>query len=347
LIEMVCRVALIGIGDMSTRFVAALMRKEGFVIVGAADSDPSKVGKDLGEYANLAEVLNVKIERNTKAMLKREKPNVTLIATTSFVKQILPLIVMTIRAGSNVITPAEEMIYLPAQYPRIAAKIDRLARRHNVAVLGTGANPGFFPDTLIIALTAICLRVDSVRSARINDMAWGSMAVLKSLGVGFTPEEFEKGVRDGKIAGHVGFHESIHMIADKMGWKLDEVQIDKKPIVSKTRRIADIGLEVRPGTCAGCAEEARGIMNGKPVVELKLIQQIRPETEGIETGDFIWVQGEPDINEAIKPGIRGSVSTAAMLLNAIPGLLEAKPGLHSTAGLPSPHCFTKLQRAKR
>ena len=43
---MVCRVALIGIGDMSTRVVAALMRKEGFVIVGASDSDPSKVGKD-------------------------------------------------------------------------------------------------------------------------------------------------------------------------------------------------------------------------------------------------------------------------------------------------------------
>jgi 4-hydroxy-tetrahydrodipicolinate reductase len=239
------------------------------------------------------------------------------------------------------------MIYPRAQYPKIAAKIDSLARRYKVAVIGTGANPGFFPDTLILVLTGVCLRVDKIRSARINDMGWGSTSVLKSLGVGFTPEEFERGVRDGTIAGHVGFHESIRMIADRIGWKIAEVQIDRKPIVSKTRRVADIGLEVNPGICAGCAETAKGISDGKSVIELELIQQIRPEAEGVEIGDFVWIEGEPSINEAIKPGIRGGVSTAAMLVNTIPKVLQAEPGLHNSARLPYPHYFTRLQSRER
>lgn len=339
---MVCRVALIGIGDMGRRFAAALAEKKGLQIVGAADCDPSKTGKHLDEYTEVGTALDVKIDNDAKAMLERTKPDVTLIATTSFVREILPHIVMAIRVGSNVITPGEEMIYPPAQYPTVAVKIDRLARRHKVAVVGAGANPGFFPDALVLALTGICLRVDRIKSARINDMAWGSMSVLKSLGVGFTPDEFENGVKNGTIAGHVGFHESIHMIADNLGWKVKQILIDKKPIVSKTRRVSDIGLEVNPGVCAGCAETAKGIVNGKSLIELQLVQQIKPQAEGVETGDFIWIEGEPNVNEAIRPGVRGGVSTAAMVVNTIPRVLEAGPGLHCTATLPFPRYFTNL-----
>jgi hypothetical protein len=339
---LVCRVALIGLGDMGRRVAAAVLNRKGLRIVGAVDCDPSKVGRELGEYTNLGERLNVKIESDVRKMLKRARPNVTIISTASFVKDIVSLVDVAVRAGSNVITPSEEMVYPRAQHSADAARIDRLAKRYKVAIVGAGANPGFFPDSLVIALTGICTRVDRIRSTRINDMGWGSMSVLKSLGVGFTPEEFEKGVRNGTIPGHVGFHESIRMIADRIGWKIDKIQIDKKPIVSKTRRVADIGLEVNPGMCAGCAETAEGLSGDKSVIELELIQQIRPEAEGVEIGDFVWIEGEPSVNEAIKPGIRGGVSTAAMLVNAIPRCLEARPGLHSVMDLSFPSYFTKL-----
>lgn len=346
MVGMVCRVALIGLGDMGRRVAAALVSREGLRIVGAVDSDPTKVGRELSEYTNLGEVSGVKIESDVRKMLKRARPNVTIISTASFVKDVAPLVDAAVRAGSNVITPSEEMVYPWAQHSAVADRLDRLAKRRGVSVVGAGANPGFFPDALVIALTGICTRVDRIRSARINDMGWGSMSVLKSLGVGFTPDEFEKGVRDGAISGHVGFHESIRMIADTIGWKIDRIEIDKKPVVSKTRRVADIGLEVNPGICAGCAETAKGISHGKSLVELELIQQIRPEAEGIEIGDFVWVEGEPNINEAIKPGIRGGVSTAAMLVNSIPRCLDARPGLHSVMELPFPGYFAQLGRLR-
>jgi len=339
---MVCRVALIGLGDMGKRVTAAIVKRRGLRIVGVVDSDPTKVGRELGEYTNVGERLNVEIESDVRKMLKRARPNVTIISTTSFVKDVVPLVEAAVRARSNVLTPSEEMVYPRAQHSAAADRIDRLAKHYKVTVVGAGANPGFFPDALVIVLTGICTRVDRIRSARINDMGWGSMSVLKSLGVGFTPEEFERGVRDGVISGHVGFHESIRMIADRIGWRIDKIQIDKKPIVSKTHRVADVGLEVNPGMCAGCAETARGISDGKSVIELELIQQIRPEAEDVEIGDFVWIEGEPDINEAIKPGIRGGVSTAAMLVNAIPSCLEARPGLHSVMELAFPSYFSQL-----
>lgn len=344
MVGMACKVALIGLGDMGRRVATALVNRKGLRIVGVVDSDPTKVGRKLGEHANLGGRLNVKIEGDVRKMLKRARPNVTIISTASFVKDVVPLVEAAIRAGSNVLTPGEEMVYIRAQHSAMADRIDRLAKRYKVSAVGAGANPGFFPDALVIVLTGICTRVDRIRSARINDMGWGSMSVLKSLGVGFTPEEFEEGVRDGVISGHVGFHESIRMIADRIGWKIDEIRIEKKPIVSKTRRVADIGLEVNTGICAGCAETAKGISDGKSVIELELVQQIRPEAEGVEIGDFVWIEGEPNINEAIKPGIRGGVSTAAMLVNAIPRCLEATPGLHSVVDLAFPSYFTQLPR---
>jgi hypothetical protein len=112
-------------------------------------------------------------------------------------------------------------------------KLDALAKTHNVTVLGTGINPGFVLDLLIIALTGLCFRVDRVKGTRINDLSPYGYNVLKTQGVNLLPEDFENGVKDGSVVGHFGFPESISMIARALGWEIDRIEQKRTPIVSK------------------------------------------------------------------------------------------------------------------
>ncbi len=75
-----------------------------------------------------------------------------------------------------------------------------------------------------------------------------------------------------------------------------------------------------------------------------------PNLEGVNTGDYIWIEGTPAINMAIKPEIPGGLGTIAMAVNMIPKVIAAQPGLVSMKDLPVPSAvlgdFRKLGIAK-
>ncbi|HBR23436.1 MAG TPA: NADP-binding protein, partial [Firmicutes bacterium] len=161
--------------------------------------------------------------------------------------------------------------------------------------------------------------------------------------------EFNKGIKDGSIVGHVGFEESLHMIAAALGWQLDEIKQTREPIISNVYRETKY-VKVEKGNVAGCRHIAHGYMNGKPVIELEHPQQVLPNLEGVNTGDYIWIEGTPAINMAIKPEIPGGLGTIAMAVNMIPKVIAAQPGLVSMKDLPVPSAvlgdFRKLGIAK-
>jgi len=93
---------------------------------------------------------------------------------------------------------------------------------------------------------------------------------------------------------------------------------------------------VEPGMVAGCRHIAYGIKDGKTVITLIHPQQVRPENEGVETGDFIEIYGEPNIKLAIQPEIPGGIGTIAIAVNSIPNVINAEPGLVNMTQLPVP-----------
>jgi 4-hydroxy-tetrahydrodipicolinate reductase len=74
----------------------------------------------------------------------------------------------------------------------------------------------------------------------------------------------------------------------------------------------------------------------RPVITLTHPQQIRPEAEGVETGDTIEIAGTPPVRLVTSPEIPGGAATIALAVNVIPRVLAAPPGLHSMADLPAP-----------
>jgi 4-hydroxy-tetrahydrodipicolinate reductase len=137
------------------------------------------------------------------------------------------------------------------------------------------------------------------------------------------------------VVGHVGFPESISMIATALGWHIDRIEQQRQPIIARVRRHTPF-VTVAPGHTAGCLHTAVAYMQDRAVITLIHPQQVQPHLEDVATGDCIDIAGEPPIHFASSPEIPGGMATVALAVNMIPRVLNAAPGLKSMAELPVP-----------
>jgi 4-hydroxy-tetrahydrodipicolinate reductase len=320
---------------MGCAILRLVLRKPGLALAGAFARRSARAGLDVGALLGLGPPVGVAVESDLGALLARSRPDVAIQATCSRLADAEAEIAACLERGVHVVSIAEEVAWPAARSPAWAARMDRLARARGVALLGTGVNPGFVLDLLVVTLTGVCSDVESIRARRVNDLSPYGPSVLRSQGVGLTAEAFERGLADGSVVGHVGFSESIHMIAAALGWELERVEESREPILARRlRETPDVRVE--PGRVAGCLHVARGFVAGRCAIELQHPQQVRPEAEGVATGDSIEIVGTPSLRLAGSPEIPGGEATAALAVNAIPRVLRAPPGLRTMTDLPPP-----------
>jgi len=335
------KVAIWGFGAMGSGMAEVLLRKKGVDVVGVCDIHPDRVGKSMFEVLGLpkGDRKDVVIKSDITKVIKKKSADVVLLCTDSFTAKTFDKIKLIVELGINVISTAEEMSYPKAKEPKLAAKMNKLAKENGVSVLGTGINPGLMMDLLAILMTGACTDVEYVKAERVNSLSPFGPAVMEEQGVGITLDEFNKQSAAGHLAGHVGFNESVTMICDAIGWKLDKpVEQTMAPIVSNVLRKTKYA-EVLPGNVAGCTMKGYGYVDGKLAVEMIHPQQIEPELEGTDTGDYVVIKGTPNVNLSNKPEIPGGIGTIAMCINMIPHVINARPGLHTMIDLPVPRAI--------
>jgi Uncharacterized conserved protein related to dihydrodipicolinate reductase len=332
------RVIVWGLGAMGSGIVRLLSEKRGIRIVGAIANRPEKNGLDIGNVIGTGKDLGVKVSCDYETVIKNTQADIVILSTDSFVKNVFPQIKLIAESKKNCITIAEEMSYPYVSDFERAKELYDIAVRNSITILGTGVNPGFVLDTLIITLSGACRKVNSIKASRINDLSPFGSTVMRTQGVGTTPEEFREGIENGSIVGHIGFKQSIPMIADALGLDIDEVIETREPIISKTHRETPY-VKVEPGMVAGCRHIGYGMKGSSPVITLEHPQQIHPDAENVETGDYIYIEGDPDINLCIKPEIPGGIGTIATAVNMIPHVINSKPGLVSMCDLPVPRAI--------
>jgi len=326
------RVVLFGVGAMGIGIAKLLLKKKGLRIVGAIDKAPDKVGKDLGEVLGTEKPLGVTISDDATKVLSEAKADVAVHATSSFLKDVLPQLKELVKHGINVVSTCEELSYPYHSDADSADKLDKLAKEHEVTVLGTGINPGFLMDTLAITLTGVCQEVDSIRVERVMNAATRRVPFQKKIGAGLTVEEFKEKMEKKLITGHVGLEQSIAMIAAALGWRLQKIEVGPVEPVIAERPVESEAIKVKPGQAAGLRQSAYGIMGGKPVVTLDFQAFISAKEEY----DSITIEGTPTIREKISPCVHGDLGTAAIIVNSIPKVINAVPGLKTMKDLPVP-----------
>jgi hypothetical protein len=325
------RVALYGLGPIGAGIARVAAERADLKIVGGIDVDPAKVGKDVGEVIGLDRSLGVAVSADAAAVLRSTRPDVVIHATGSHLEQVAPQIRQIVGAGACVVSTCEELSFPWDTASDLANELDRLAAAHQVAILGTGINPGFAMDTLPLALTAVSQKVSSISVLRIQDAARRRLPLQRKVGAGLSAAEFDERVKAGTVR-HVGLPESIRALAHGVGWKIERLDDEIEPVLAEQEtRSADI--TVAPGQVLGVRQVTKGIVDGAPRITLELQMYLGAPNPH----DHIVVEGVPRIDVSVDEGTHGDLATAAILVNAIASLLRAEPGLRVMEDLPLVH----------
>jgi hypothetical protein len=320
------RVIMFGVGAIGSGIARVLAQRSDFQIVGALDLDPTKIGVDLGQAIGLRQDIGLVVSGQVKKTLGR-RAEAVVHATNSYLEQVMPQLVMIVSAGHNVVSTCEELSEPWAQHPEAADRLDRLAKKMGVSVLGTGINPGFMMDWLPVALTAVCQQVNRVRVRRVVDASKRRMQLQKKIGTGLSPATFAEMAARREIR-HVGLYESASLVARGLGWKLDSIEEIIEPMVAKRMAVTDY-FTVQPGFVTGVNQVARGLIAGVERIRLELQMSV----DAAEDSDEVWIEGSPSLHSTIK-GIHGDLSTAAVAANSLRRVVEAPPGLLTMLDLP-------------
>ena len=327
------RVLHFGLGPIGAAVVRQCATRRGFKIVGAVDIDPAKVGRDLGEVAGVGRPLKVKVSDDAKKAIKSAKPDVVVLCTQSSLRKVMGQMETILKLKVPIVSTTEELAYPNGGNIKYARAIHDLAKKAKVAVIGTGVNPGFTMDALPIALTGVCERVDAIRIDRIQDARVRRLPFQQKIGAGLTREQFQRKVDDSSVR-HVGLAESISMIADAMGWKLDKITDEIQPKIADATVSSEF-LAVDPGFVCGIVQNGVGYKDGKPIITLHMEAYLGAP----ESYDAIEITGSPALKSKIAGGVHGDVATASITVNSIPKILQVAPGLHTMRDMPLPSYF--------
>lgn len=312
------------IGSLITKY--AIMK--GYEIIGAIDIDPSKVGRDLGDIIGLGEKLGVIVTSNPEHAFKPVKPDIVFHATTSWLNKALPQLVTTIKNKVNIISTCETLSYPYYRYPHLAELLDNYAKVHGVTVLGTGINPGFLLDTLPAVLSLPHVRVDKIIAIRSIDAGKRRKSFQKKIGLSLAPEEFKDKLSKGELTAHVGYAESVYLIAEMLGIKLTKVEEGQEPVIAgEGEELKTPYYEIKPGQVKGVKGFGKGLVGDKEVIRIEFHAIV-----GNDEYEEIKIEGEPTITWR-STGTPGDIGTAAVVVNIAPRVIELEPGLKTMADL--------------
>ena len=326
------KIIIYGCGVIGSKIALALLDKKGYEIVGAVDIAPELAGKDLGGVLNIHKELGITIEKDADQVFSKGKAEAVVLTTSSHIRSVFPQVTQCVKAGLNVISTSEELSFPWKRDPELARKIDTLAKEQGVTVVGTGINPGYLMDTLPLMLTAPCLKVKFIKITRMMNSAKRRAPFQVKVGTGLTQEEFRERIENESITGHVGLLESINMIAEGLGWELDEAaELAPEPAISEKESETSLG-RIKPGYVIGLRSIAYGKKDGKEVINLDFCANAAVDEEY----DEIIIEGEPNIHQKIIGGVHGDIGTVAVTVNTIPRVIDAPAGLKAMKDLPPP-----------
>ena len=302
------KVALYGAGTVSHSVADVLSRREGFEVLGVFGRDEREAALSSGA-------------------------DVVVIATTSFLEQVAPDIRLALENGSNVLTTAEEAAFPWAAHGELASDLDALARQRGVSILGGGVNPGYAFDALVLTATGACWDVASIQVERVVNLSGFSEAILSRLGIGYELEEFEQLVKSGGVTGHIGFPQSMNVVAGGLGVRIERIDRVIEPLVGERLYERPHG-STDPGLTAGFRQHYTAVVDDEPWFNALFTGHLDPADIGLAPRDSITVGGSTPVHMEIVPGLNPQLASVALVANSLRRLVAARPGWVSVADLP-------------
>jgi len=318
-------VVVMGLGELGCRVARAVLASPGLELVAAVDTSAQQIGRPLGDVLQaaatpqpvLGELAAVKplVEKALRAAAEEDEEGeslrpLLLHTTGARLEAALPQLEQALRQGFDVVSSCEELCCPWVRHPRLADRLDRLAERQGVTLLGAGVDPGFVLDRLLATLAQATGPVDRVEARRVVDIATLRASRRARLGLGLSEAQFAAAAEAGRV-GHLGLMESAALAAMGVGHESDEVDEELLPVLA-TRAHATTEGPIAPGAVAGVHQVARAFCEGREVARLELLVSLESEPPV----DALAVIGEPTLRLHVPGGVCGESSAAWALVNA-------------------------------
>ena len=324
------KVALFGLGAIGLESLRLAAEQPWIEIVGAVDHDPRKSGRSLVELTGLRSLDGLSLWPTLEALFAEAQPEVVLHTASSDAALAFGQIRPALELGLAVASTCEELIFPAWKSPALAEEIEVLCRFTKARLVATGVNPGFVMDLLPICLTGVCRTVEGISVERVVDASTRRQPLQAKIGSGQDPVEFRAQLAAG-LAGHVGLRESVALIAHALHWPLDEIAATSEPVIAG-KNIQTRYFDVAAGRTCGIHQRARGLQAGVERIALDIKMYLAAPAPR----DVILIRGRPGLHVEIKGGIAGDDATIASLINVVPRLLAAPPGLRLLSELALP-----------
>ncbi len=332
------RVVQFGVGPIGLACSRTVLDKQatGLIeLVGVIDVDPAKTGQDIGVLSGRSRT-GVLVSDDAEGALEATKPDVVIHSTSSFMEEVADQLVLCARMGANVVSSTEELSFPDSRHAALTERIHEACLAHGITVLGTGVNPGYAMDTLAITATAPCVRVDRVDVERLVNAGLRRGPLQRKIGAGISAAEFEARKAAGRF-GHIGLTQSVRLVAEALGLNGATITNTLEPVIARQRITTDV-VDVQPGSVAGIHQIATAVLGDREIVRLDLTMAV-----GIDASfDCIRISGDPPMELTVDGGIFGDTATVGVLVNSVPAVLSAAPGLVRVIDLPVGRAFAAL-----
>jgi 4-hydroxy-tetrahydrodipicolinate reductase len=319
-------VVVMGLGEIGQAIAVAAAARPGLDLIGAIDRNGDMAGRKLADVLGVP-CPDLRVASDPEALLRAARGGVLLHAAGSRFEAVLPELERAVRAGVSVVSTCEELAWPWLRSEEAADALDRLCEEQNVAVLGTGVNPGFVLDRLPAFLGQVTGAVRHVRGLRVVDAARRRAALQRKIGAGLSEDAFHELAERGEV-GHIGLAESAALTAAGLGLPMDEVDEELAPLLAEEDAEGPVG--VRKGQVAGLSQTARVFADERELVRLELIIAIGAE----DPRDEVELDADPPVRVIVPGGIAGDLATAAAVVNAVAAVTELR-GLVTVLDLPA------------
>jgi hypothetical protein len=354
---MAIRVAHVGTGNVGGLALAELITNPQFELTGVCVSTPEKVGKDAGELCGVGletelakdKLTGISAVGDLDAILATKPECVVYCAMgDTRLPDAMADVMRILAAGINVVGSSPGLL----QYPwgvlpeKYIGRVEAAAQQGNSSIFISGVDPGFANDLIPFALAGTCQRIEQVRCMEIHDYAsYNGAEVMHYMGFARPLDEVPMLLQPGVLS--IAWGTAIRQLAAGLGIEVDEI------VESYQREPApedfDIAIgRVAKGTLAVLQFEIRGMVKGHPAIIIEHITRLRPDLRpdlpqpAAGGGSYrVEITGEPSYAVDIVPTSRKGdhnhaaiAGAAGRIVNAIPDVIAAPPGIRTTLDLP-------------
>jgi len=335
-------------GNVGRLSLRGIIHHPGLELAGVWVSGPSKAGRDAGELCGMPPV-GVRATNDADALLATKADCVCYTATADLrPSDAVDDLCRILASGKNVVSSSVvPLVYPPAFDEGIVARLEAACREGGTSCYTSGIDPGFANDALPLTLLSACERVDTVRVMEIvNYATYNQPTVLfETMGFGTPLDHTPLLLAPGVLT--MAWGPTVRMLAAALGAPLDEIR------EVYTKRPAERDFDILPGhvaagTMAGLRFEVQGIVRGRPAIIVEHVTRLHDDVAPDWPRPFegsgcyrIVIEGSPKMKcellldaEDGDHNTGGLIGTAMRLLNAVPAVCAAKPGLLSPLDLP-------------